>query len=26
MLDLLLNIANLHEFAARHPLSARPPS
>src|SRR5579864_3682198 len=26
MLDLLLNLANLHEFAARHPLSAHPPS
>ena len=26
MLDLLLSLANLHEYVARHPASARPPS
>jgi hypothetical protein len=26
MLDLLLSLANLHEYVARHPVSARPPS
>jgi hypothetical protein len=26
MLDLLLNLANLHEYVARHPMSAKLPS